>query len=324
MKRISIIILLLALNSCSDLDINQPGNLVPTTVDADSSLPSIGVNGTKLHAEAFGNPTHPMALFLHGGPGADYRNGLRTKELADYGYYVVFYDQRGSGLSKRHPKDSYTIDVMIQDVRAVIAHFRTSDQQKVFLIGHSWGGMLTAAVIDKYPDEIDGAVLAEPGGLTSESVEEYGSKTRTPALTGEALNDVMYLDQFISGGENDHEILDYKLNVISSTVFEENNIEGIEGPSPFWRNGAVVLNALMDIAATDGFDFTTNLKRYDKPVLFLYGEKNLAYGKVGAEQEAAHFKNATVTQIPDTGHEMFYFKWESVRPVILNYLDELK
>src|SRR6185369_173405 len=77
--------------------VNDPGNLVPKTVDQDGSLPSIAVNGIRLHAEAFGNPTDPLVIVLHAGPGGDYRSLMNCKDLVAQGYRTVFYDQRGTG-----------------------------------------------------------------------------------------------------------------------------------------------------------------------------------------------------------------------------------
>lgn len=315
----------LLLTACSkERQINDPGRLVQKTVDQDPAIPSISVNGTLLHAEAFGDPADPMVIFLHGGPGADYRNGLAVKQLVNDRYYVVFYDQRGSGLSKRHDKKTYTIDLMFEDLKAVIAHYRSSAAQKVFLIGHSWGGMLAGGFINKYPTAVNGAVFAEPGGFTYESLKEYGKKTRKTELFKEVSNDIFYLDQFLTGKENEHAILDYKLNVHSSFVYGSNNIEGIEGPSPYWRNGAVVLNSLVDISEKEGFDFTQNMHLYQPPVLFLYGENNKAYGLSFATKEAAKFTRKTLVEIKGTGHEMFYFKWPSVYPVVLAYFNALR
>lgn len=310
---------------CSDdLNIHQPGNLVLKTVDENPALPSISLNGTRLHAEAFGNPTDPMLVFLHGGPGGDYRNAQSVKQFAGNGFYVVFYDQRGSGLSRRHPKNSYTIDIMFEDISAVIDFYRTVPNQKIFLFGHSWGGILAAGYIDRYPEKIAGAIFAEPGGFTWKHLEEYSNQSRGLNLFSEPVSDVMYLDQFLTGKENDHELLDYKLNISSSFTYAPGNAEGIEGPSPTWRNGSVVLNSLGSIAARDGYDFTQNLNQYKTKVLFIYGESNTAYGREGAEKEAAFFKVSQVTGIPDTGHEMIYFKWNSVYPVVLEYLNSLK
>ena len=123
--------------SCETYELSEPGLLVPLTVTEDHSLSSIDVNGTSLHSETFGNPYDPMVVAIHGGPGADYRSILNCKDFADDGYYVVFYDQRGSGLSERHEANVYTMQIFIDDLNAVIDYYNTGQEQKVILMGHS-------------------------------------------------------------------------------------------------------------------------------------------------------------------------------------------
>ncbi|MFD1601398.1 alpha/beta fold hydrolase [Flavobacterium artemisiae] len=305
-------------------DFNEVANLVPKTVDQDPTLPSIQINGTQIHAETFGNPNDPMVVFLHGGPGSDYRNALNAKELADDGFYIIFYDQRGSGLSKRHDKNTYSIQLVLDDLTEIIEHYRTSPNQKVFLFGHSWGAMLGAAYVNAYPNRIDGLILAEPGGLNKKLLDEYGETSRKINLFSETTNNLFYIDQFLTGKENQHEILDYKMGVSTSFSYAKGNDEGIEGPSPFWRMGTAVLNSFIDIAENDGFDFTTNLNVYTTKVLFVYGEWNKSYGYSFARKEAMYFRNAQIKEVKGTGHEMIYFKWENVHPIVLFYLNELK
>lgn len=313
------------LTACKkELEIKKSGNLVPKTVDQDPALPSIFVNGTQLHAETFGNKDSAMVVFLHGGPGSDYQNGLHAKQLADNGYYAVFYDQRGSGLSRRHDRSSYSIQLMLDDLTAVINHYRTSPGQKVFLFGHSWGAMIAAAYVNQYPAEIDGVIFAEAGGFNKALLDEYGASSRKLALFSEVTNNVLYYDQFLTGKEGEHEILDYKMGIASSFSYSKGNDEGIEGASPFWRNGAEVLQAFVDISEKEGFDFTTNLDAYTTKVLFIYGENNKSYGLSFAQKEAAYFPHAQISQIDDTGHEMIYFKWNNVYPIVLTYLNSLK
>ena len=69
--------------SCTIYGPEEPGLLVPKTVDEDASLPSIYVNGTQLHAETYGESSDPMIIALHGGPGGDYRHLLKCGALAD-------------------------------------------------------------------------------------------------------------------------------------------------------------------------------------------------------------------------------------------------
>lgn len=314
----------LLLADCNEeLFIYEPGNLVPKTVDQDPSLPSIQVNGTQLHAEAFGNPNHPLLIFLHGGPGGDYRSGLNVKQLSGNGYYVIFYDQRGSGLSKRHDPDIYSMQLFLDDLTAVIDHYRSSVNQKVFLFGHSWGGMVAAAYINAYPSRINGVIFAEPGGFNKQLLDEYAQKSRKLQLYAEATSDVFYAGQFVTGKENEHEILDYNSGLMAAYAFSKDNNEGVEGPFPFWRNGAAVLNAFVKIADRDGFDFTAHLRGYSIKTLFLYGENNQAYGLSFTQKEAGYFPKSEIVRIDDTGHEMIYFKWNQVYPAVLNYLNSL-
>ena len=316
------------LSACEkgELNPNQPGNLVPLTVDQDPALPSIAVNGTQLHAEAFGDPNDPLLIIIHGGPGSDYRHLLNCKEFANEGYRVVFYDQRGSGLSKRHPKDSYSIQIMIDDLEAVIDHYRMQPNQKVFLLGHSWGAMLATAYVNAYPDRIDGVVLGEPGGFTYPQMSAYVSRSRNYGIFTEELNDAVYLDQFLSGRENQHEILDYKFGLWASVEGEKDNPVGNEGPLPFWRSGAVVSMGLFEIAERDGFDFTTNLNQYTTKILFTYSENNKAYGEAHAREVSSAYPSVQLVRTDDAGHDMISFPrgWANFHPVALAYLNSLK
>ena len=184
--------------------------------------------------------------------------------------------------------------------------------------------MLATAYINSYPTRIDGVILAEPGGLNKKLLDEYGESSRKPEIFSEATSNLFYLDQFLTGKENEHEILDYKMGISTSFSYAEGNEEGIEGPSPFWRMGTAVLNGFIDISENDGFDFTTNLSQYKTKVLFLYGEMNKSYGLNFAQKEAAFFPSSEIVEVKGTGHEMIYFKWNNVHPLVLNYLNSLK
>jgi proline iminopeptidase len=324
---ISLLLAVLFLCGCEqELLINEPGNLVPKTVDEDPSLPSIRVNGAQFHSEAFGNPTDPIILVLHGGPGSDYRHLLNCKEFADDGYYIVFYDQRGAGLSQRFPYSFYTMQVMYDDLKAVIAHYRHSPSQQIFLLGHSWGAMLATAYINQYPNEIAGAILAEPGGLKWDDVEDYLSRSRDFRLFGEGLNDAVYMEQFITGRQNDHAIVDYKFQLWSAADEQRDSPTGNEGKLPYWRGGAATSKAYMDLGEKQKPDWTTNLSQYTTKVLFIYSENNKAYGLAHAQKVSSAYPNAQLFETLGAGHDMLSFPtgWNNTYPAMLNYLNSLK
>lgn len=95
---------------------------VLSTVSDDQSLPTLEVNGIRLHLETWGDPTRETVILLHGGPGNDYRHLLPLKTLGDE-YHLVFYDQRGAGLSQRVESSEISLDAFIGELDAVAAHF---------------------------------------------------------------------------------------------------------------------------------------------------------------------------------------------------------
>ncbi len=320
---VAVAVVAATLISCKPLGPDDPGLLVPLTVDEDPSLPSILVNGTQLHSEAFGNPDDPMIMVLHGGPGGDYRSLLNCSKFSADGYYVVFYDQRGSGLSKRHKKEAYNdIQLFIDDLDAVIRYYRQKPDQKVILMGHSWGAMLATAYVNEYPAAVSGVVLIEPGGLTWHDTEEYIKRTRDLEVLGETSNDYLYLDQILTG--SDHNELDYKAALQSAADYAPGNKLGNAGPYPFWRRGAVCSSAAIEYARAHPFDFRTNLNQYTRKVLFLYSELNQAYGKQHAQSVSSAYPNVQLVEITGTGHEIPYFGWERFYPVALTYLNTIK
>lgn len=54
----------LGASACEVMAPGVPGNLVPRTVAEDPSLPAIEMNGSRFHLETFGNPAHPVIVFL--------------------------------------------------------------------------------------------------------------------------------------------------------------------------------------------------------------------------------------------------------------------
>lgn len=320
----------LMLTACTDRNIDDPGRLVPKTVDQDDGLSAITVNGIRLHAEAFGHPDSTLIVCIHGGPGSDYRYMLNCRELANVGYRVVFYDQRGSGLSQRLSEKYYknqgegAINAMYDELDGVINHYRTHPTQKVVLLGHSWGGMLATAYTGKYPNKVNGLIVGEPGGLKWSDVKDYVSRSRDFEFLGELLNDAVYLDQFITGKSNQHEILDYKMAMLAGN----NDITGevVGGGDGFWRNGAVIASSMFDLGEEVKPDFSAGIEHFSIPVLFFYSQHNKAYHDDWANRISGFYPTVERHKISGVGHNGIISDaqaWHNeTLPIIIAYLSK--
>lgn len=315
-----------ALGACEPLTMSEPGNLVPRTVSEDSSLPAITINGTRLHAETRGVPGKPVLIMLHGGPGADYRSLLRMADrfggysLADH-YYIVFWDQRGAGLSQRHDKAVLTIDQYDADLLAIADRFAPG--QQVTLIGHSWGGMFGTSFIDRHPGRVKDAVLIETGPIRGSTFERIkGDMYDTNALR-EWLNDVAWSTQFFSA--DDHVRMDYQRTLGAFESQPRNNTRRGPGGEPSWRNGAMVARYLpedgQDARGRFNFDFTTSLQAFRGRVLLIAGARSEVLGPTLQRDQLPLYRQARLEVVPGAGHDVQWTHTPQVMQYIRGFLD---
>lgn len=101
--------------------------------------------------------SNPVLLFLHGGPGSAVSifGHAFQKQWEDL-YTVVHWDQRGAGKTlTKNPSAHASIETMIEDTHAIIQYLKkTYRQEKVIILGHSWGSVLGSIIVKKYPEDV--------------------------------------------------------------------------------------------------------------------------------------------------------------------------
>ena len=127
-------------------------------IEAENSiaeLTELELNGRKQWISLRGwDKTKPVLLFLAGGPGGTQMAAVRH-ELAELEkhFVVVGWDQPGSGKSYYAEKTAnITVDTYIQDGHALTEYLKERfSQEKIYLVGESWGSALGIFLADKYP-----------------------------------------------------------------------------------------------------------------------------------------------------------------------------
>jgi proline iminopeptidase len=301
---------------------------VAETVAQDPSIPHITIDGTTFHAETFGDPANPVVVVLHGGPGGDYRSLLSLEALSDE-YFVVFFDQRGAGLSPRVNSEEITLASAIADVDAVVDYY--SGGETVNLVGHSWGGMLASAYLGQHPDKVDHAVLAEPGFLTAEFAEDFYEQVHlrlTPRVFAYFLK-TKFESLHIKGPDEDaaDDYFSYQMNMYQGSDHPQVGYRcGGGGPEEgqSWRNGAQAASSIEQEAVDADVNFDLNLaegvEAFTHRVLFIASECQTVIGVDWQKRQMVLFPNAELAVIPDAGHEMFAENPEASIAVVRDYL----
>ena len=114
-------------------------------------------NGAAMHTLVSGNTASGVFLvFVHGGPGSSslYYQTDYVHQHLENDYACVYWDQRNAGASQGTSNANYlTLDQCTQDLSDLLAvlKYRYGPNIEIFLMGHSFGSLLTADFLIK-PD----------------------------------------------------------------------------------------------------------------------------------------------------------------------------
>lgn len=171
------------LSSCSKSD----DDTVPTTVDHTLSY---GYNteviwcehdGKRIYGEALFPQVEgvklPLVIFSHGFRG-NYNSSLYYAQLmAEHGYIAYRFDFCGGPTSNRSDGSTTEMSIRTQevDLKAIIDQVSADervDTSRIYLIGISQGGMVSAMTAADYPRQIGAAVLIYPGFIITDYIHK--------------------------------------------------------------------------------------------------------------------------------------------------------
>lgn len=102
------------------------------------------------------NISNPILLFLHGGPGtAQISFSRKVQSKLDKHFTVVNWDQRGAGksYSSKIKIEDMRIERFVLDAEELTGYLlKRFNQEKLFIVGHSWGTIIGAYLSAERPD----------------------------------------------------------------------------------------------------------------------------------------------------------------------------
>ena len=250
---------------------------VPRTTANNKDLPFAEIQGYRFHTATYGKPENPPILFVHGGPGGDLEY-IRPIQILSDQYYVILYDQRGSGLSPRVADDELTVEQHLEDLHSMVLHFGKG--QPVRIVGHSWGGMLLTGYLARHPEQVRAAVIIEPGMLYPESAVEFVKRMKEHQSIWSMLKFIpVFLKAPFVAEEDGHETTDYIMTEIlgGGASGPPYQCEGASLPEGSFRRAGYrafdfLLSPIMDDPSKFPMDLTEGVNAYKGPLLMISSE----------------------------------------------------
>jgi non-heme chloroperoxidase len=113
-----------------------------------------GVGGVRIAGDSWGNPKGPLVLLQHGGGQTRHAWKGAGELLGAAGYCAIAFDARGHGDSDWAPDGLYGQDVMVEDLKRVIAAL---GGRRPVLVGASMGGGTSLVAVGE--DHVDATAL---------------------------------------------------------------------------------------------------------------------------------------------------------------------
>ncbi|MGD9029406.1 MAG: alpha/beta hydrolase, partial [Anaerolineae bacterium] len=98
---------------------------------------------------------NPVLLYLAGGPGGTDLGAVRADVSLEQDFVVATWDQRGTGksYSALDPVETLRLEQMVADTVEVTNYLRDRfDEEKIYLVGQSWGSTLGVLAVQQHPE----------------------------------------------------------------------------------------------------------------------------------------------------------------------------
>ncbi len=275
-------------------------------------------------------------LLVHGGPGYPYLEpwpGL-TPLTSDYTFH--YYDQRGCGKSTR-PIDAFSSSNTYENMKALEQALGISAQladierirrilgeEKLILVGHSFGGFLASLYAAEFPEHVEGLVLLAPANVLVMPQEDDGIfeevRARLPEEMREEydafLSDYLSFKDIFSKSEAELVAMNEELAKYYQAAVDVQAPE--QGDPGGWGVQAIYLSM------GRRHDYRDGLQAVEAPVLVVHGSEDVFQPEGASRAYADAFPKAEFRIIEEAGHFSFYNQPDAFAQVVGEFLGNLE
>jgi proline iminopeptidase len=275
-------------------------------------------DGFDLHYRAAGSGT--PAIFLSGGPGCEVDYLVPAAEFLPSTYQRLFLEQRGTGRSMPVAvnEQTMTLRLVVEDLEALRVHLR---QERLLLVGHSWGGMLAMAYAAAHPARVDALILIGSGGPTLEFTSWFGDNIEA-RMRPEDLEARRYWEQAVERGLDPDKGMTEAVRAITPAYFFDRK-KGLEFASQL-KDGMMHMqvNRLLFGDMAKGYDLRSGLGSLDRPVLIVHGHQD-PIGVKTAEDIHRVIPKSQLEYISRSGHFPWLEQPDAFGSIVTRFLQDV-
>lgn len=261
-------------------------------------------------------------LIIHGGPGQPFRQPMSGLEPLTSEFQFHYYDQRGSGESTR-PIDRFESQNIYENMQtldqklglgAQIADIERIRQilgdEKLILIGHSWGGFLASLYAAEFPERVEALILVSPANTLVMPQPDADSdlfaavRAKLPPEEQAEFDAFMkdYFDFSTLFQKSDADLValneqfgEYYLKIMDVDMEAEWPEQGKPGGWMVWAGY---------LSMGQRHDYRPALREVTVPVLVIHGAEDLQ-SEAATRLYVDAFPNAELAVIENAGHSSF-------------------
>ena len=286
----------------------------------------IDVGGVELFVEEEGEG--PALVLLHGGPGGTHHYFHPWFSRAAEFARVIYYDQRGCGLSEFEPgDDGYSVEQAVSDLEGLR---ETLGLERWVLFGYSYGGLLAQLYTTRHPERVAGLVLhgALPGlqaDLGAWRQEDYFSEEETKRKK-EILNEGRELRTANAwSAQRTLQVLIYNWGLNGDWKrqhFFKPTPERFAQRALYEWDHDDDFNAIVS-RTVEAIDLAGAFEDNPIPTLILEGEWDLTWGERKREILAANHPRARCLLFENAGHNIYKDQPEAFLSILSEFLGTL-
>lgn len=238
-------------------------------------------------------------IILSGGPGVASHQEDDVAAVLGKNYSAVLFDQRGTGRSWTKPFDSSTINVNIAvaDLDALRKHLHI-DQLNLY--GHSWGSILAAAYIARYPSNVRLFISVAGGEIDTSLTAMVNENIRARVQLSDTVKYQYWQNPAVMRQDSLKALYALRKLRVARSVYDTAQVEHVmQQVSHGERNTA--MSVLMWKSLGHELHFTDRCKAFKGAVLIVFGYNDMI-GLTTATQYLEAFPKAEFKGIYRSGH----------------------